>query len=304
VSPQFHVRYDDNFVTIRKDCHQPRSMWQSLCGFEPTVNDPESVGTVDIPVVAMQDQRAVPLPEVIVDEMTQPQMYLEANTDQANQEVTEPVLDRGDAPRELVVPPEGKTTRSGREIRMPSRYHDYVALVSEVEETLCVEPTTTYEHPIALAASSDPDVLYMHEALAAPDRREFIKAMEKEIRAHTENSNWKVIRRSDVPPNQVVLPSVWAVRRKRDIATHQVYKWKARLNVHGGKQIKDFNYWETYAPVASWSSIRVVMNMAASHGWVTRQLDFVLAFPQAPVESDIYMEIPAGFEVKGGGEVI
>jgi Reverse transcriptase (RNA-dependent DNA polymerase) len=89
------------------------------------------------------------------------------------------------------------------------------------------------------------------------------------------------------------------MRRKRDIATHQVYKWKARLNVHGGKQIKDFNYWETYAPVASWSSIRVIMNMAALHGWVTRQLDFVLAFPQAPVETDIYMEIPAGFEVKG-----
>jgi Reverse transcriptase (RNA-dependent DNA polymerase) len=97
----------------------------------------------------------------------------------------------------------------------------------------------------------------------------------------------------------MILPSVWAMRRKRDIATNQIYKWKARLNLHGGKQIKDFNYWETYAPVASWSSIRIIMNMAALNGWVTCQLDFVLAFPQAPVETDLYMEILQGIEVKG-----
>jgi Reverse transcriptase (RNA-dependent DNA polymerase) len=33
--------------------------------------------------------------------------------------------------------------------------------------------------------------------------------------------------------------------------------------------------------------------------WVTRQVDFVLAFPQAPVETDLYMEIPRGFIVDG-----
>lgn len=33
--------------------------------------------------------------------------------------------------------------------------------------------------------------------------------------------------------------------------------------------------------------------------WHTRQIDFVLAFPQADVECDIYMEIPPGFDIKG-----
>jgi Reverse transcriptase (RNA-dependent DNA polymerase) len=41
------------------------------------------------------------------------------------------------------------------------------------------------------------------------------------------------------------------------------------------------------------------MNMAAAYGWVTRQLDFVLTFPQAPVETDLYMEIPRGFLING-----
>jgi hypothetical protein len=53
------------------------------------------------------------------------------------------------------------------------------------------------------------------------------------------------------------------MRRKRDISTQEVYKWKARLNVHGGKQTKGLNYWETYAPVASWAAIRLIMTIAA-----------------------------------------
>jgi Reverse transcriptase (RNA-dependent DNA polymerase) len=52
-----------------------------------------------------------------------------------------------------------------------------------------------------------------------------------------------------------------------------------------------------YSPVATWAAIRLIMNMAALHGWTTKQLDFVLAFPQASVETDLYMEIPAGFKV-------
>jgi Reverse transcriptase (RNA-dependent DNA polymerase) len=151
----------------------------------------------------------------------------------------------------------------------------------------------------ANATSSDPDVMYLHQAMQAPDKIEFIKAMEKEVNSHIEKSNWTIIDRSAVPAHQPVLPAVWAMRRKRDIATQQVYKWKARLNIHGGKQEKGVNYWETYAPVASWLSIRLIMNIAVLSGWTTRQLDFVLAFPQAPVETDLYMEIPQGFNIDG-----
>jgi hypothetical protein len=60
-----------------------------------------------------------------------------------------------------------------------------VSLVAETEDVLFVNPKIDYTHPLALSASSDKDVMYMHEALAAPDRREFVKAMEKEIRAQT-----------------------------------------------------------------------------------------------------------------------
>ena len=62
---------------------------------------------------------------------------------------------------------------------------------------------------------------------------------------------------------------------------------------------KDVHYEHTYSPVASWNSIRMLLIMTAVHGWHTKQLDYVLAFPQAPVEKELYMKIPRGFEVEG-----
>jgi hypothetical protein len=34
-------------------------------------------------------------------------------------------------------------------------------------------------------------------------------------------------------------------------------------------------------------------------GWHTKQIDYVMAFPQAPVERDLYMEIPKGVKLEG-----
>jgi hypothetical protein len=35
-------------------------------------------------------------------------------------------------------------------------------------------------------------------------------------------------------------------------------------------------------------------------GWALCQVDFVMAYPQAPVEMDIYMEMPQGIQVAAG----
>jgi hypothetical protein len=40
--------------------------------------------------------------------------------------------------------------------------------------------------------------------------------------------------------------------------------------------------------------------MVAKYKWKSKQLDYVLAFPQAPVEKEIYMKIPKGCQVTTG----
>jgi len=173
----------------------------------------------------------------------------------------------------------------------------YQACESKMEEQ--------YEaHPIAMKATADPDTMYLHEAMREPDKNEFLKAMTKEIDDQMENGNFTIVERSTIPKDASVLPSVWAMRRKRDIKTQEIKKWKARLNVDGSKMVKGVHYDQTYAPVASWLVIRILMTLTSIHGWHSRQLDYVQAFPQAPTDRDLYIEIPKGMEVDADGDYV
>jgi hypothetical protein len=174
-----------------------------------------------------------------------------------------------------VEPTISTTTRAGRVTKPPARFQDYVS--SDLVFSLITEDFTAYEDPIAYAsilnsdmvafsASLDPDVMHYHQAIKQRDCKQFVEAMVKEIKAHTKGGNWIIIRRDQVPTGHHVLPAVWAMQRKRRIDTQEVYKWKARINIHGGKQTKGLNYWDTYAPMATWSSIRLIMNMSSIHG--------------------------------------
>ena len=155
------------------------------------------------------------------------------------------------------------------------------------------------QDPVAFAALSNPDILYYHEAMKAHDWPDFYKAMQQEVDSHTNNKHWKIVRRSEVPMNQNVLPSVWAFRRKRRIATNEVYKWKACLNIHRDKQEHGVNYWETYTTVVGWPTIRKFFNLMVLNNWQSRQINFVLAFPQEDIECDMHMDVPIGFDVEG-----
>jgi Reverse transcriptase (RNA-dependent DNA polymerase) len=115
-----------------------------------------------------------------------------------------------------------------------------------------------------------------------------------------ENGNFSLVPISQVPKGEAILPAVWQMKRKRDIRTREIKKWKARLNIDGSRMKHGIHYQETYAPVASWNSIRMLLILATLNNWHTTQIDYVLAFPQAPVEKELYMKIPSGFELTDG----
>ena len=100
------------------------------------------------------------------------------------------------------------------------------------------------DDPIAFTAkTSDPDMLQANQALWEPDRKQFIAAMEAKVMAHHNNHHWKVVPKSSVPPyGTKIPPSVWAMKRKGHIASREVYKCKARRNLHGAKQEYGVNY--------------------------------------------------------------
>jgi hypothetical protein len=171
----------------------------------------------------------------------------------------------------------------------------YETLHSPLHENVCEQDPLT----VAMKSVMDPDTLYLWEARKEPDFPKFLEAMQKEVDDHTREGHWRLVRRKDVPKGATVLPAVWSMKRKRRIATREVYKWKARINIDGSKQVYGVHYNETYSPVVAWPMTRFFLTQSLLNNWTTKQIDFVLAFPQAPVERDLYMEIPKGIHVEG-----
>jgi Reverse transcriptase (RNA-dependent DNA polymerase) len=164
-----------------------------------------------------------------------------------------------------------------------------------MDRYLNTNPLLTYK------AVSNPNTLYLHEAMQQPNKHKFLEAMVKEVEDQSTNGNWKIIPRSKVPQGVPIMPAVWLMKRKRKIATREVYKWKARLTLDGSRQKHGVNYWETYAPVASWPMIQLVLSIAVINGWYSKQIDYVLAFPQADSETNnLFMSILKGFEMTKG----
>ena len=87
--------------------------------------------------------------------------------------------------------------------------------------------------PVAFLTTTNRDTMYFDQVMKEVDAPNFIEAIITEMNNHINRKNWKLIPRSSLPQRHKVLPSVWSMKRKRDITTNQVYKWKAQLNIHG-----------------------------------------------------------------------
>jgi hypothetical protein len=70
-----------------------------------------------------------------------------------------------------------------------------------------------------------------------PDVKEFVQAVIKEVNGHVDSNNWTLQKQSNVPEDIQIVPSVWSLQYKRDLTTNKVKSHKARLNLHGGKQV-------------------------------------------------------------------
>ena len=119
-----------------------------------------------------------------------------------------------------------------------------------------------------------------------------------EIDDHTTRKHWKVVHRSMIN-NAKTIKAIWSFKRKRR-PDGSLLKHKARLCAHGGMQQYGENYWDTYAPVVNWASVRLMMTFALINKMHSRSIDFTLAFPQADTDVDIFMELPIGVDVPKG----
>lgn len=133
------------------------------------------------------------------------------------------------------------------------------------------------------------------EAMAGPDQAGFIKAMEIEIETLTSLEVYDLVKRT---PHMKVLSSVWAFKRKR-YPDGSIRKLKARFCARGFEQQEGVDYFETFAPVVMWITVRLLLIMSILMDLDTKQIDYTAAFVHAPIDCLVYVACPKGFEVTG-----
>jgi len=74
-----------------------------------------------------------------------------------------------------------------------------------------------------------------------------------------------------------------------------VNTFKARLVAKGCTQTQGIDYEETFSPVASIKSIRILIAIAAFHDYAIWQMDVKTAFLDSYLSEDVYMVQPEGF---------
>ena len=107
---------------------------------------------------------------------------------------------------------------------------------------------------------------------------------------------WVIRQRADIGQNKNLIKAIWSFKRKR--APDGTYlKHKARLCAHSGMQQYGEHYWDTYSLVMQMMTVRLLLVLSLILDLHSRSIDFTLAYTQAPIDVETYIEIPTGFEI-------
>ena len=155
-------------------------------------------------------------------------------------------------------------------------------------------------HPLFLkakAAASKEDNPNYWEAMNGPFADEYWKAAVKEIETLEGMDAWDVV---DKTPDMNVIDSTWAFKLKR-FPDGMIKKFKGRFCARGDQQVEGIDYFETYAPVVQWTTVRLMLILEVLLGLKSKQGDVTAAFLHADVEKDekVYVRMPHGFRKKG-----
>jgi len=157
--------------------------------------------------------------------------------------------------------------------------------------------------PVSLTASDNKqDILTQGQMFKAPDAEKFIACQVDEITSLYDLDIMESFPITTLPSRARLLSSIWSYRRKR-LPNGVLSKYKSRLCVNGKEQAFGRDYWETYAPVAAWSTIRLLLYLSTILNLKTRQVDYTSAFPQADLDVPVYMRVPQGWYVAANGKL-
>ena len=138
-----------------------------------------------------------------------------------------------------------------------------------------------------------------NRAINSQDSSEWKQAMSDEYESLKENNTFDLV---PLPEGKKLLNGRWVYAMKEGPDGEEIYK--ARFVAKGYSQTYGTDYFETFSPTAKMSSVRILMQLAAEFNLTVHQMDVKTAFLNAPIDCEIYVRQPEGFEVKGSEDVL
>lgn len=133
------------------------------------------------------------------------------------------------------------------------------------------------------------------EAMSSVDAPFWKEVVNSEVESIMQNHTWEIV---ELPPGNKAIGCKWIFKKKLK-PDGSIDKYKARLVAKGFTQKKGIDYFDTYSPVSSITTIRTLVALASIHNLVIHQMDVKTAFLNGDLNEEIYMEQPEGFIVKG-----
>lgn len=128
----------------------------------------------------------------------------------------------------------------------------------------------------------------LREAMSGEEREEWKKAILSEVKSLVKNDTWDVIKK---PEGQKSV-SCRVVLTNKYTTDGSIERRKARIVAKGFSQRFGVDYHRTFAPVARFESIRLMLALAAELDLTIWQFDVVTAYLNGNLEEEVIMDVP------------
>lgn len=157
-------------------------------------------------------------------------------------------------------------------------------------------PNLSPPHALAAQAVSELEPSSWKEAMASSDAHHWQEAADDEMASLVQAKVFSEVERGSTTIRPITCK--WVFKVKRDERGH-IERYKARLVARGFLQRAGIDYDESFAPVAKFQSIRLILALAAAYDLELHQMDVKTAFLYGSLDRDVFMEQPEGYNSDG-----